>query len=476
MLIEKFIEQPRHIEIQVLGDKHGSVVYFPERECSIQRRNQKVIEEAPSPLVTPEMRRAMGEQAVALCKAVGYHSAGTVEFLANPQRQFFFLEMNTRLQVEHPITEAITGQDLVEHMLRIAAGQPLAVTQDQLLHFTGHAMECRVYAEDPARGFLPSIGRLLRYVEPSGPNVRCDSGVQEGSEISMHYDPMISKLVTKGVDRPSTLAAMRRALDSYVIRGVQHNAPLLRSVLDIPAFEEGQISTAFLAEHFPTPESSAPDRLPLSAGQQDQLMALAAMLWAAHEQRLSGGGDLQGEIDVVLTLEGQQVLATVRPASPELAAAAAPGVGQALEVQLPHRILLVRDTGGSSAQLVNAEVDGERLALQVLSRGPRHLRLQHCGAQRSITLDAPLAAELTRYMPAPTTEDFSKVIQSPMPGTLVHLAVEVGQEVNPGDEVAVVEAMKMRNVLRAEVAGVVAAVEACQGDVLGADQVIVRLQ
>ncbi|KAI7845174.1 hypothetical protein COHA_001219 [Chlorella ohadii] len=491
MLIEKFIEQPRHIEIQVLGDKHGNVVYFPERECSIQRRNQKVIEEAPSPLVTPEMRRAMGEQAVALCKAVGYESAGTVEFLANPQRQFFFLEMNTRLQVEHPITEAITGQDLVEHMLRIAAGQPLAVTQDQLLHFTGHAMECRVYAEDPARGFLPSIGRLLRYVEPSGPNVRCDSGVQEGSEISMHYDPLISKLVTRGVDRPSTLGAMRRALDSYVIRGVQHNAPLLRSVLDIPAFEAGQLSTAFLAgergagmggegvasaEHFPTPESSAPERLPLSSGQQDQLLALAAMLWAAREQRLSGVGDLQVELQVVLTLEGQQVPATVRPAAPELAAAAAPGAGQALEVQLPHRILLVRDAGGSSAQLVHAEVDSERVALQVLSRGPRHLRLQHCGAQRLVALDAPAAAQLTRCMPAPTMEDFSKVIRSPMPGTLVHLAVEVGQEVNPGDEVAVVEAMKMRNVLRAEVAGVVAAVEAGQGEVLGADQVIVRLQ
>ncbi|KAL4458176.1 hypothetical protein ABPG75_013041 [Micractinium tetrahymenae] len=486
MLIEKFIEQPRHIEIQVLGDKHGNVVYFPERECSIQRRNQKVIEEAPSPLVTPEMRRAMGEQAVALCKAVGYHSAGTVEFLANPQRQFFFLEMNTRLQVEHPITEAITGQDLVEHMLRVAAGERLGVTQDQLLHFSGWAMECRVYAEDPARGFLPSIGRLLHYREPRGPGVRCDSGVQEGSEISMHYDPMISKLVAHGPDRAGALAGMRSALDSYVICGVQHNAPLLRSVLDVPQFVSGSVSTAFLAQHYPTPEASAPERLTLGERQRDQLLALAAMLWVGRERRLRGGGPLQGEMELVLTLEGQQVPLTVRPAEPRMMGSAGTAgstgssggtaAGQGLEVQLPHRIMYVRDAGGSTAQLVRAEVDGAPLSLQVLSAGPRQYKLQHCGAQRTVQVDTPVSAQLQQYMPPPQVEDFAKVIRSPMPGTLVSIGVLPGQHVNPGDEVAVVEAMKMRNSLRADLEGVVASVEAAAGSVVGADQVIVRFQ
>ncbi|KAL4856779.1 Propionyl-CoA carboxylase alpha chain [Chlorella vulgaris] len=490
MLIEKFIEQPRHIEIQVLGDKHGNVVYFPERECSIQRRNQKVIEEAPSPLVTPEMRRAMGEQAVALCKAVGYHSAGTVEFLANPQRQFYFLEMNTRLQVEHPITEMITGQDLVEHMLRVAAGHPLTVTQDQLLHCSGWAMECRVYAEDPARGFLPSIGRLQHYQEPRGPSVRCDSGVQEGSEISMHYDPLISKLVTHGVDRQSALAGMRRALDSYVIRGVRHNATLLRSVLDVPQFVEGDLSTAFLAQHYPTPASSAPDRLPLSSQQADELLAMAAMLWVGKQRRLSSGGDVaqvQAETQLVLTMDEQQVPVTVRPAEARMVGAAATtattsaaattppgGGGQALEVQLPHRIMYVRDCGTGNAQLVRAEVDGQAAVLQVLEAGPRQYALQHCGAQRVVQVDGVLAAQLARHMPVPQVEDFSKVIRSPMPGTLVSVTVKQGQRVAPGDEVAVVEAMKMRNVLRAEVDGVVGAVEAEAGAVVAADQVILK--
>ncbi|EFN58393.1 hypothetical protein CHLNCDRAFT_55993 [Chlorella variabilis] len=445
MLIEKFIEQPRHVEIQVLGDKWGNVIYFPERECSIQRRNQKVIEEAPSPLVTPAMRRAMGEQAVALCKAVGYHSAGTVEFLANPQREFHFLEMNTRLQVEHPITEAITGQDLVEHMLRVAAGQPLTVSQDQVLHYSGSAMECRVYSENPARGFLPSIGRLLRYREPRGPGIRCDSGVQEGSEISIFYDPLISKLVVHGVDRGAALAGMRRALDSYVIRGVQHNAPLLRSVLDVPSFVAGNLSTAFLAENYATPEASAPERLPLGAGQQDQLLAVAALLW--------------GDMELVLTLSGQQTAVVVRPAESRMVATSG-----------------INGAEHGSGQALEAEVDGQAVFLQVLQMGPRQYKLQHCGAQRVIQVDSPLSARLGCHMPVQHAEDFSKAIQSPMPGTLISVAVQPGQLVNQGDEVAVVEAMKMQNVLKANVDGVVKSVEADAGAVVAADQVIVRFE
>ncbi|KAK2079800.1 hypothetical protein QBZ16_002195 [Prototheca wickerhamii] len=415
MLIEKFIEEPRHIEIQVMGDKEGHVVFFPERECSIQRRNQKVIEEAPSPFVPRELRRRMGEQAVALCKAVGYHSAGTCEFLVDKHRNFYFLEMNTRLQVEHPVTEAVTRQDLVELMLRVAAGEPLRLTQEEADVAHGWAIEARVYAEDPARGFLPSTGRLRRYVPPRGEGVRVDTGVQEGSEISMFYDPMICKLITHADDRAGALARMRGALDSYVVRGVQHNIPLLRSVLDVPDFVAGTFSTAFLKEHYPTPEASAPAEQP--------------------------GRELRFEVD----LDGRTVAVALDEAPRETASV-----------------------------LAVAGFDGQDpVAAQVLENGPRTVTLQLAGAQRSVAVDPAAAGDLARHMPEPVVEDFSKTVRSPMPGTLISVAVQPGDKVKPGDDVAVVEAMKMRNVLHAEVEGVVASVEVKPGSTVAADEVIV---
>ncbi|KAL6786027.1 hypothetical protein ACKKBG_A01110 [Auxenochlorella protothecoides x Auxenochlorella symbiontica] len=479
MLIEKFIEEPRHIEIQVMGDKHGNVVFFPERECSIQRRNQKVIEEAPSPFVPPELREAMGKQAVALCHAVGYHSAGTCEFLVDKHRNFYFLEMNTRLQVEHPVTEAITRQDLVELMLRVAAGQKLDVSQEEANRVHGWAMESRVYAEDPARGFLPSTGRLMRYAPPRGEGVRVDTGVQEGSEISMYYDPMICKLITHGADRPQALQRMRQALDSYVVRGVQHNIPLLRSVLDRPDFVAGTFSTAFLAQHYPSPADSAPAVLPLTRAQEQELLALAAVLHVLRSTARAGRADgLSEPVDLVLTMGEEQFPARLRPSPAGLVpSSSAAAAGPSFQVELAERVLQVTPEAGPSelaGVLARASIDGVQIAAQVLELGARDVALQVAGAQRRVRVATPAAAALAQLMPEPVREDFSRAVRSPMPGTLVSLAVAVGDAVRPGDDVAVVEAMKMRNVLRAEVEGVVAAVEAAPGDTVAADQVLLR--
>ncbi|KAK9808836.1 hypothetical protein WJX72_004705 [[Myrmecia] bisecta] len=481
MLLEKYIEEPRHIEIQVLGDQHGNTVYLPERECSIQRRNQKVIEEAPSTFLDAATRQAMGEQAVALCKAVGYYSAGTLEFLVDKHRQFYFLEMNTRLQVEHPVTEYITQLDLVEQMLNVAAGRKLPFTQDQVRQIHGWAMESRVYAEDPARGFLPSIGRLNRYVEPSGANVRVDSGIQEGSEISIHYDPLISKLVTHGSDRQSAIDTMCSALDRYVIRGVTHNIPLLRSVMAHPDFQAGNINTNFLPQHFPEKDSAAPLKLPLTPAQQQQLLALAAYFHTRRSAQL-GAPAARAEQALVLTLDGVQHPVVVRHASQQMVGLEASTSG-ALEVQLADRLLQVvppaaTAAGGQEyvAQLVQAHVDGSLLDCQILERRPRGLLLQFCGAHREVLIDTPAAAALAQHMPTKTVADTSKVIASPMPGSLVSVAVAAGDTVAEGDEVAVVEAMKMRNVLRAERAGRIKSVEAQAGAVLAADQIIIHFE
>lgn len=471
MLVEKFIEHPRHIEIQVLGDKHGTIISLPERECSIQRRNQKVIEEAPSPIGTDELRRAMGAQAVALCKAVGYHSAGTCEFMVDRDRNFYFLEMNTRLQVEHPITEAISGIDLVEQMLRVAAGEKLAISQERALQISGHAIECRVYAEDPARGFLPSIGRLKHYREPRGHGIRCDSGVGEGSEISVYYDPMVSKLVTHAATRGDALESMKRALDAYTIRGVQHNIPLLRSVLDMSDFASGDISTAFLGEHFKTPESSAPRLLPLTSRQKQELLASALVLHLQRTMRLNANGKASVDHgEFVLHMEGEE--------SPIIASITATKDDQSFEVTLPDRVLTVAvDQLQSDSLVLKARVDhAEDITLQILEHVPRALLLQHCGAQRHIVIDRGDIAGLSQYMPPPHVEDMSKVVRSPMPGNLVSVSVKVGQEVQPGDELAVVEAMKMRNVLKAEIAGKVIEVAENAGSTVAADQVIVRFE
>jgi propionyl-CoA carboxylase alpha chain len=492
MLIEKYVEHPRHIEIQVLGDTHGTVLYLPERECSIQRRNQKVIEEAPSPAVDKALRKAMGEQAVALCNAVGYFSAGTCEFLVDKHKKFYFLEMNTRLQVEHPITEAVTGLDLVEQMLLVAAGQKLSMTQDQVSQPKGWAVECRVYAEDPARGFLPSTGRLQRYSEPQGHGVRVDSGVEEGSEISMWYDPMISKLVGYGPDRTTALQKAARALDSYVIRGVQHNAPLLRSVLDAPDFVAGDFSTAFLAEHFPTPEASDPTNLPLTKRREQEVVALAAALQVWRDLRLAGGEPRrravaldehgEGRKLVITSSDGNQTPVSIRRASSAMAGStealsyAARSSTPPLEIELPDGIFQLAVMSVDGALLVHATIDGNEVLCQIIDKSARHMTIQYCGAHRRISIDSPAAAEVACYMLPPHLEDLSKIVRSPMPGVMVSVNVSKGDVVEEGDEVAVVEAMKMRNVLRAAGGGTIESVEVVAGARVAADQVIARLE
>jgi len=490
MLIEKYVEHPRHVEIQVLGDTHGTVLYLPERECSIQRRNQKVIEEAPSPAVDRALRKAMGEQAVALCNAVGYFSAGTCEFLVDKHKKFYFLEMNTRLQVEHPITEAVTGLDLVEQMLLVAAGKKLTMTQDQVSQPKGWAVECRVYAEDPARGFLPSTGRLQRYSEPRGHGVRVDSGVEEGSEISMWYDPMISKLVGYGPDRTTALQKAARALDGYVIRGLQHNAPLLRSVLDAPDFVAGDFSTAFLAEHFPTPAASAPTNLPLTKRGEQEVVALAAALQVWRDLRLAGGAPQRRAVAlnergedrklVISSSDGKQTPVAIRRASPDMASSTEAlnhfSTTPPLEIELPDGVFQITATSVDGALLVHATIDGNEALCQIIDKSARHMTIQYCGAHRRVTSDSPAAAEVAHYMPPPHLEDLSKIVRSPMPGVLVSVNVSKGDVVEEGDEVAVVEAMKMRNCLKANGGGTIASVEVVAGASVAADQVIARLE
>eukprot|EP00884_Botryococcus_braunii_P015358 jgi/Botrbrau1/2505/Bobra.0226s0059.1 len=476
MLIEKYIEQPRHIEIQVLGDKLGNTVWLPERECSIQRRNQKVIEEAPSTFLDPPTRKAMGEQAVALCKAVGYYSAGTLEFMVDKNRKFYFLEMNTRLQVEHPITESITGLDLVEQMFRVAAGKPLDLPQEKASQIKGWALEARVYAEDPARGYLPSIGRLRRYVEPRGQGVRVDSGVEEGSEISMYYDPLISKTVTYAPDRKTALERMYRALDEYVIRGLTHNIPLLRSVMTHPDFISGDISTYFLKNHYPDNDSAAPRLMPLTTKETSELTGFAALLSALSDLKLEP--DLEGkEQKFIVSIEGKAVQAAVRPARAEMAGSSH---GASYEVEVSDAVYqiepFVAGWNRYPDQLFQAFLNGDERVLQVLGNRPRGYMLQYLGAHREVTVDRPISARLDHLMPPPVVVDTSKIIASPMPGSLISLAKAVGDDVEAGDEIAVVEAMKMRNVLRAERSGRIKEVLVQPGAILAADQILVRFE
>lgn len=484
IFIERFIEQPRHIEFQVLGDKHGHVVYLPERECSIQRRNQKVIEEAPSTFLDPGTRRAMGEQAVALAQAVGYSSAGTVEFLVDARRNFYFLEMNTRLQVEHPITELVTGLDLVEVMLRVAAGEKLQLTQERAARWHGWAVESRVYAEDPRRGFLPSSGRLRHYEEPraggggggsggevaAGEIVRVDSGVEEGSKIGIFYDPLIAKLSTWGPDRNAAIASMERALDSYVIGGLTHNAPFLRSVVSHPEFVAGNTSTKFLAQQYPDGWSG--DHL--TAAQQEELAAIAVKLHVAARERARGlatfgARESEGPETLIATIGGSDFAASFSAADADTTA---------LEVEVGGRRLLVREAApvAPGRGVVSLTLDGRPATCQVLGRLPRGYKLQYAGAEKDVLVQTALQARLAKHMRPPPARDYSKVLRSPMPGALISLAVKQGQEVLPGAELAVVEAMKMRNVLRATQAAVVKAVCAAEGATLSVDQVIMEFE
>ncbi|MFC3628313.1 acetyl-CoA carboxylase biotin carboxylase subunit [Paracoccus angustae] len=469
IFIEKFVTQPRHIEIQVLADKHGNAVYLHERECSIQRRNQKVIEEAPSPFLDPATRRAMGEQAVALAKAVGYTSAGTVEFIVDGAKNFYFLEMNTRLQVEHPVTELITGIDLVEQMIRVAAGEPLPFAQGDLT-INGWAMESRLYAEDPYRNFLPSIGRLTRYRPPAevadeAHVVRNDTGVFEGGEISMFYDPMIAKLCTWAPSRGSAIEAMRVALDEFEVEGIGHNLPFLSAVMDHPKFVAGDITTAFIAEEYPEGFGGAvlPD---------DELARVAAAASAMHRvaeirrTRISGRLDNHerrvGENWVVF-VDGREIPTRIR-ADRDGATVAVNG-----------RDLRVESGWKPGQTLARLVVDGRPLVLKV-DKIPAGFRLRTRGADLRVHVRRPRTAELARLMPEKLPPDTSKFLLCPMPGLVVKVNVAPGDEVQEGQALATVEAMKMENILRAERRGVVKAVNAEAGQSLKVDDVIMEFE
>ena len=452
VFIEKYVEEPRHIEIQLIADGHGNCLYLWERECSIQRRHQKVIEEAPSPFLDAKTRKAMGEEAVALAKAVKYKSAGTVEFIVDKHRKFYFLEMNTRLQVEHPVTELVTGLDLVELMIRVAAGEKLPLQQKDV-KLNGWAVEARLYAEDPFRNFLPSTGRLVKYREPErGPDVRVDTGVYEGGEISMFYDPMIAKLCAYGKSRIDAIERMRRALDEFYVRGVSHNVPFLAALMAHPRFREGRLTTNFIAEEFKGGFTAAhlPPRDPA------MLAAIAAVADRIKAARL---GVLQNSR--VVLLNRQPVALTVTGNGPEF------------DVDVGDRRLAI-ETGWSPGEpLMRAKVDRRTVVVQIDAVGSGW-RLTHEGGQAEALVLTPRQAELYALMPVKAAPDTSKFLLSPMPGLLASVAVSEGQEVKTGEVMAVVEAMKMENVLRATRDGTVKTLHAKAGDSLRVDQKIIE--
>jgi propionyl-CoA carboxylase alpha chain len=468
VFIEKFIVEPRHVEIQVLGDKHGNVVHLGERECSIQRRNQKVIEEAPSPLLDAATRRKMGEQAVALAKAVGYDSAGTVEFVAGQDKSFYFLEMNTRLQVEHPVTELVTGIDLVEQMIRVAAGEKLAIRQSDV-KLDGWAIESRVYAEDPYRNFLPSTGRLTRYRPPAerseqGVTVRNDTGVYEGGEISLYYDPMIAKLVTHAPTREAAIEAQSDALDAFVIDGIRHNIPFLAALMTHRRWRAGRLSTAFIGEEFPQGfRARAPD------GETAQVLASVAAaidhVLGERKRRISGqleGRPVTRESRRAVWLDDQEHKLEVRRENGAIAVAFAKGK--------PRRLLSDWRPG---EPLWRGTIDSKAVAVQVRAV-PNGFALFHRGIETKAYVYTESEAGYARLMPAKRAADTGKQVQCPMPGLVVSIAVKEGQEVKAGETVAVVEAMKMENVLRAEVDGTVKKIHAKPGDSLAVDAVILE--
>jgi propionyl-CoA carboxylase alpha chain len=469
IFIEKFITSPRHIEIQVLGDKHGHVVHLFERECSIQRRNQKVIEEAPSPLLDPETRAAMGVQAVALAEAVNYDSAGTVEFVVGQDKSFYFLEMNTRLQVEHPVTELITGLDLVEQMLRSAAGEPLSFTQDDL-KINGWAVESRIYAEDPYRGFLPSIGRLVRYDPPKEGErgvytVRNDAGVREGDEISMFYDPMISKLCTWGETRADAVAGMGRALEDFHIEGLGHNLPFLAAVMDQERFKSCQLSTAYIKDEFPDGFHGTEP----TVFQVDVMTAVAAHMhrtFAARARKVGNG--LAGP------LARTEWTVMVGDAAPRRVRLATPGSELDLELIDEGRTLGLEAIDWRPGRAVfRGTLDGTPFTVEVHPAAEGFV-IRHRAAKARVLVLTPLSAELHERLPKREPADTSKIIVSPMPGLVVALDLCVGQEVKTGETVAIIEAMKMQNIIKAERDGVVKTVGAKAGDSVAADEVLVE--
>ena len=462
VFIEKYIEEPRHIEIQVLGDAHGHVIHLGERECSIQRRHQKVIEEAPSPFLEAKTRAAMGAQAVALAKAVDYRSAGTVEFIVDKNRNFYFLEMNTRLQVEHPVTELVTGLDLVEWMIRIAAGETLPYRQEDI-KLEGSAIEARIYAEDPFRNFLPSIGRLVRYLPPEGDGIRVDTGVFEGAEISVYYDPMIAKLLGYGGSRREAIERLGGALDAFVIRGLSHNVPFLAALVKKERFAAGRLSTNFIAEEFPGGFAS----IEPSADAIVEAIAIAgAVQHITAERERAISGQLAGherrvpDAWVVALGEAQHAICTQREAD-------------AVIIDHGGRRRRVVSDWRPGVMLFRGTIDGAAVIAQIDHDGVGY-RLTRGGATLAVKVLPPRAAELLAQMPAKQAPDLSRYLLSPMPGLLVSLAVGEGQEVKAGEELAVVEAMKMENVLRAERDGKVKEIRAKAGDSLAVDQVILE--
>ncbi|HUC70050.1 MAG TPA: biotin/lipoyl-containing protein, partial [Stellaceae bacterium] len=465
IFIEKYIEEPRHIEIQVLGDAHGNIVYLGERECSIQRRHQKVVEEAPSPFLDDATRAAMGGQAVALARAVDYRSAGTVEFIVDRERNFYFLEMNTRLQVEHPVTELVTGLDLVELMLRIAAGEKLPFAQEDV-RLDGWAIEARVYAEDPTRGFLPSTGRLVRYLPASGEGVRLDDGVYEGAEISVYYDPMIAKLAVHGPDRDAAVDRLRDALDGFYIAGLQHNVAFLAAVAGNERFRAGRLSTDFIAEEFPG--GFAP---PVGFVEADRVILLAAVLAGrrirereeAIEGRLARVRDAIAD-DWAILLDGSSHAVSITAES----------VGYAVEIG-GKRLNATTDWQPGQV-LLRVRIGAETATVQVERLSALEFRLVHRGVVRRALVLSPRAAELLALMPQKKLPDTSRLLLSPMPGLLSSLAVTQGQEVKAGEALATVEAMKMENVLRAERDGRIAAIRVKPGDSLAVDEVILEFE
>ena len=484
VFIEKYVEEPRHIEIQVLGDSHGNVIFLNERECSIQRRHQKVIEEAPSPFISDATRQAMGEQAVALAKAVKYESAGTVEFVVGKDQRFFFLEMNTRLQVEHPVTECITGLDLVELMIRVAAGEPLPLTQAQVQR-KGWAIECRINAEDPFRNFLPSTGRLVRFQPPKETmwasdtehlfGVRVDTGVSEGGDIPMYYDSMIAKLIVHGKDRGDAIAKMREALNGFVIRGISSNVPFQSALLAHPKFQAGDFNTGFIAGHYV--KGFHAEDVPHADPQF--LVALAAYVNRRALERAAGiSGQLPGHeftvgedfVVVVLGPEGRHRRETVsvsdfQEVSGSSAVATASG---RYEICSKWHLGAARIRGTANGRSFTAQVE------RGVGRNPLAIRVIHNGTQLDALVLTPRAAELHALMPYKPPPDMSRYVLSPMPGLLVDVAVQPGQKVQAGERVAVIEAMKMENVLFAAADGIVSKVLASKGESLTVDQPIVE--
>src|SRR6185369_11893596 len=493
VFIEKFIGAPRHIEIQVLGDQHGNILYLNERECSIQRRNQKVVEEAPSPFVSPEMRKAMGEQAVALARAVGYYSAGTVELIVNGAdptgKSFYFLEMNTRLQVEHPVTEEITGLDLVEQMIRVAAGEKLKFTQEDV-GINGWSVETRVYAEDPYRHFLPSTGRLVRYWPPretplphaggggGGPTpnpsreregdqvrVRVDDGVADGGEVSMFYDPMIAKLVTWAPTREAAIDAQIGALDQFVIDGISDNVDFLSALMQHPRFRKGDLATDLIADEYPDGFEGAPADKQLI----EDLTAIAGMVSVITDDRAAEISDQLGEpphfpCERIVGIAGESHKVRIKPYK-----------GGTLAVTDDRDLIDIVGRWAPGQRLLTVTVDGRLRTVQVRRVG-RNWELQTRGASHRVQVLSPHIASLAKHMIDKPPPDLSRLLLAPMPGLLTKLDVAVGDKVEPGQPVAVMEAMKMENILRAPKAATVKATPAKAGDSLAVDQVIVEFE